>query len=287
MFYLGIDGGGTSCRARLETTAGELLGLGQAGPANVANNPQQAQDNILAASADAIRAANLSVSEEQQVHAVLGLAGYNLAAGRVAMDRWSSPFASTLITTDMHIACAGAHAGADGAIMIIGTGSSACLRLSGHYRELGGYGFPIGDQASGASMGLALVQHCLLVCDQLEPQSELVERVLHELGVTSGAGLAEAVHRVPPADFARLAPLIFEYAGRNEPLAQSLIANATAYIERMVNRLTELGAPRIALVGGLSRVLSGFLPAKLQTQLSEPLKAPVEGAALLARQQRH
>src|SRR2546429_9272076 len=32
-FYLGVDGGGTSCRARIEDAEGRLLGQGAAGPA--------------------------------------------------------------------------------------------------------------------------------------------------------------------------------------------------------------------------------------------------------------
>jgi ribulose kinase len=32
-FYIGVDGGGTSCRARIEDAAGHLLGEGAAGPA--------------------------------------------------------------------------------------------------------------------------------------------------------------------------------------------------------------------------------------------------------------
>src|SRR6266481_4560714 len=32
-FYIGVDGGGTSCRARIEDAEGRLLGQGAAGPA--------------------------------------------------------------------------------------------------------------------------------------------------------------------------------------------------------------------------------------------------------------
>jgi len=32
-FYIGVDGGGTSCRARIEDAQGRVLGQGAAGPA--------------------------------------------------------------------------------------------------------------------------------------------------------------------------------------------------------------------------------------------------------------
>ena len=38
--YLGVDGGGTGCRCRLETAAGEVLGSGIAGPASLRLGPK-------------------------------------------------------------------------------------------------------------------------------------------------------------------------------------------------------------------------------------------------------
>ncbi|WP_317932886.1 BadF/BadG/BcrA/BcrD ATPase family protein [Halioxenophilus sp. WMMB6] len=284
MYFLGIDGGGSNCRARLESATGELLGFGQAGPANVASNPEVAKANILAATADAVASANITPAEHLPIHAVLGLAGYNLAAGRVAMAEWRSPFANTFVTSDMHIACAGAHAGQDGAIMIVGTGSSAILCLGEQLQEVGGYGLPLGDQASGAEMGLTAVQLVLQCLDGLLPTTSLVQRVLQQVAVTSATELAEIFHKAKPVDFARLAPVVVELARSGDPHAEAIVAKAISYMTRMISHLQQAGAPRISLVGGLAEVLAAFLPEELQAKLAAAAMSPVEGAALLARE---
>jgi len=282
-YYLGIDGGGSSCRAHLENTAGDLLGSGRAGPANVASDAAQALANIELAAREALAAAGLTWLEASRVHAVAGLAGYNLAAGRSAVSHWQLPFATTQITSDMHIACAGAHAGEDGAIMILGTGSSAVVVLAGQLQEVGGYGFPIGDQASGAQMGLAAVQLTLQMCDQLIAPTSLLQAVLQHFNAGDAAQLSQVLQKAPPARFAELAPLVLSHASQNDSHARAIIAEACNYIVVMLARLQSLGALKLALVGGLAPLLQPQLPAQWQARLSTPELSPVAGAALMAR----
>ena len=51
--YLGIDGGGTGCRAALADADGRVIGRGEAAAANIWTDPEGALGNIL----DAARAA--------------------------------------------------------------------------------------------------------------------------------------------------------------------------------------------------------------------------------------
>ncbi|WP_346992949.1 BadF/BadG/BcrA/BcrD ATPase family protein [Alteromonas gracilis] len=60
LFFIGIDGGGTKCRARLEDSNGKLLGEGISGPANIMRNSELAKTSILEAISIAINAANTS-----------------------------------------------------------------------------------------------------------------------------------------------------------------------------------------------------------------------------------
>ena len=53
MFYLGIDGGGTGCRAQLEDASGRVVSQAQAGAANVVTDREGALANIIAAAARA------------------------------------------------------------------------------------------------------------------------------------------------------------------------------------------------------------------------------------------
>ena len=57
------------------------------------------------------------------------MAGGNSPAEAEALARWPFGFASQRVASDAEIACLGAHGTADGAILILGTGSIA-QRLS-------------------------------------------------------------------------------------------------------------------------------------------------------------
>jgi glucosamine kinase len=146
---LGIDGGGTGCRAAVCDASGRILGEGRSGPANIASDPDGALANILsaarAACPDGVALADLT--------AVLGLAGANVAQ---AADRLRPhlPFARARIETDAMIAVKGALGDDDGIVAALGTGSVfAAQRGAGGgpaIRQIGGWGVVLGDEGSGA-----------------------------------------------------------------------------------------------------------------------------------------
>ena len=76
--YLGVDGGGSGCRAAVADAAGRVLGHGAAASANIWTDPDGARANILAAAQAAVEAADAGARLGELV-AVLGLAGANIA----------------------------------------------------------------------------------------------------------------------------------------------------------------------------------------------------------------
>ncbi len=83
--FLGIDGGGTGCRAALAEADGRVLGRGEAAGANIWTDPEGSLRNILAAARAAMAEARLG-ADLSALTAVLGLAGANVpeAAARLA-----------------------------------------------------------------------------------------------------------------------------------------------------------------------------------------------------------
>ena len=74
-FFVGIDGGATSCRARIRDMDGSLLGEGESGPANIHSNFRLAMESIRLACEAALRSAAIGEHSLQHSHAGLGLAG--------------------------------------------------------------------------------------------------------------------------------------------------------------------------------------------------------------------
>ena len=71
-YVVGIDGGGTRCRALLQDIDGNTLGEGAAGPAIIMTNPEQAMGSVIDATLDAIESAALPITCEEGVASWIG-----------------------------------------------------------------------------------------------------------------------------------------------------------------------------------------------------------------------
>lgn len=282
-YLLGVDGGGTRCRVRLCDAAGNRLGEGLAGSANVRLGIENAYAAILSATDQALAAAGLDRSVLARTHAGFGLAGAVDEARKRAVRTFDHPFASVAVETDAHTACLGAHGGGDGAILILGTGSCGVFHRAGAFRVIGGWGFMISDQGSGAWLGLQLVRQALLAHDGVIAPTPLSQALMARFDAMP-ARLLDWSEQARPRDYGALAPLVLEYARQDDPLAQRLLEQSAGEAAALVDRLVELGADRICLMGGLSEPLRPWLPARLNPHFASSLGDAMDGAILLARQ---
>lgn len=74
-YFVGVDGGGTKCKARLENEQGELLGEGLSGPCNPAQSAEIAFSSIIEATTLALEAAAIPTIKISDLNVCLGLAG--------------------------------------------------------------------------------------------------------------------------------------------------------------------------------------------------------------------
>jgi len=279
---LGIDGGGTRCRARIADENGTVLGEGRAGSANTRLGLGRAFTAIQEATEQALSAAGLPSETLSQLHAGLGLAGLNMYSELENARAYPHPFAAVALASDAHIACLGAHSGQDGAILILGTGSCGCAILGEQSFTLGGWGFALSDQGSGAALGYAALRRALLAAEGIIPATAL-SQALMERFVNSPQQAVLWSDRATPRDYAALAPEIFEYAKQDDTLALELIQKSAADTELLIQALLARGAPSVALLGGIAEPLQPYLSVAIKAQLSKPQGSALDGALLLAR----
>jgi len=279
--FLGVDGGGTRTRARLRDASGGLLGEGEAGPGN-ARLGVAAFAEVLTASRRAVMAAGLSDSDLGLTHAGLGLAGTAQAADRAFVLARAHPFATMSVDTDAYTAWLGAHRGNDGAILILGTGSCGLAIVRKKRFNVGGWGADISDEGSGMAIGRDAVRRSVWALEGMAPVTPLAESILGAFDRNPEA-IVEWAAAAQPCDFARFAPLVLSMAKAGDLLACQVLDSAVRDIARMIRRLDELGAPAIALVGGLAAPISPFLPTEVRTKLVGPAADAMDGAILMAR----
>ena len=280
--FIGVDGGGTNCRARVEDEFGRYLGAGLAGGATTRLGIDNSIAAVMRACAAAAEDAGLPPDALARMHAGIGLAGVGRKGALEELQQRALPFHSVVYASDAMIACLGAHAGEDGGIVIAGTGSVGLALLNGREIRIGGYGFPISDEGSGAEIGLHAVRLVLRAHDGRIPATALARDLMARFGGDAFAVVAWA-ERASATDFASFAPRVFQHAEEGDPLATRIVTNAAQQIGVMVRRLKALGAPRVSLLGGLAAPLGGWFDADLRNELATPRHDAVAGALLLAR----
>lgn len=281
--FIGIDGGGTTCRARIRDASGALVGEGVGGPANARLDPALVMDSILTASRAAAKSAGIAPVELTRAAAGFGLAGAGLKRACAALLAEPHPFAAVAIETDAYAAWLGAHGGADGAILILGTGSCGLAVVSGRQSYVSGWGAEVSDEASGNWIGREVIRRALWAHDGRAARSALSEAVLARFDGSAEQAVAFAT-TARPAEYGRFVPLVLEHASRRDPLALAIVSQAAADATRIIARLLEVGAPSVCLLGGLARPLTEWLPPPVRAALAEPQGDAMEGAILLARQ---
>ena len=280
--YLGIDAGGTHTRARLVSGTGKVLGTGEAGPANTPAGLPQALESIEAAYTQAVTEAGLTEAEIATIHAGMGIAGLNRRGFLQGLKAHDFPFDTTAFASDAAIANLGAHEGEDGAIVAVGTGSVGFARIGDDISTIGGYGFPVSDEGSGAELGLRAIRRALWARDGRIPQSPMTLEVLDRFHESAGE-IVDWTARATPADYAALAPMVMNHAIQGDPNAELIVQEAARRIEAIIRTFLERGAPYCCLMGGMADPLREWLTPSIRARLRDPLGDALDGAILLAR----
>lgn len=280
-YYLGVDAGGTSCRVRLVDQSGAILGSGSGGPANTHVGIQQLFKTISTAAEQAIMVAGLDAAAVSSIRAGMGIAGINRTGMKAAIHALDWPFANLVLTSDSVIANLGAHRGGDGAILILGTGSVAMIKRGEDMYSIGGYGFPISDEGSGAALGLSAIRHALRALDgrtRPTPLSQAVTEQFEHAVPRVVAWMDEAT----PRDYARFAPRVFEFADKGDEIALSIVRDAAQHVERFIETIMAQGALRCALMGGVAARMKPWLRARVVDRLVDPIGDALDGAIIAA-----
>ncbi|WP_305810769.1 N-acetylglucosamine kinase [Photobacterium leiognathi] len=281
-FLVGVDGGGTSCRARICDISGNTLGEAKTGSANILLGSSVAMASINDAIATAAEQAGLNSSHFRHMSVGLALAGAEQQDAWYAFMKQSHPYGAITLNTDAYGACLGAWGGKDGAILIAGTGSCGILLKEGQQHVVGGREFPISDQGGGAVMGLRLIQQVLLSVDGIVEQTPLARSVLEYFNhdVDSIVSWSKTAR---PCDYGQFSPSIFAHAAQGDKLAVEMLLQTAADIEMWMNALIQRGADKICLMGSIAERIHAWLIPPLQQRIATPQGDAMDGAIAMAR----
>ena len=257
MLYLGVDGGGTKTQAVLfDTTTGNirsvLLGSG----------------NICVLGSDGCRKLFEQIriqlweelAPENITASAFAFAGAGRAAEREILKAILDDFGyqNFNILTDAEILHYSFFGPAAGILIAAGTGS-VCLMSNpdGTYRQIGGWGYILGDEGSGFHIGKLAIQHALHITDSCRPATKLAQKILdHYKTDTPKTIITQTYSLANPQRFvASCAQTVDKLAQKNDAHALAIInqvAHSLAQLAQVaINLNPDTQLPSIALAGGI------------------------------------
>lgn len=295
IFYLvGVDGGGTGTRVAIADCNRVELARANVGPSGLINGADVAWKAILSAVQDACSSVNQPMPALSEIAIGVGLAGVHNKKWANDFAEKNPGFAMLQLATDAYTTLLGAHQGEPGAIVAIGTGSvGEALLADGSRHEIGGWGFPSGDEAGGAWIGLRAVNHCQQVLDGRAKASAFSRAVVEYCTAQYCRGQRDAMFAwlstATQANYAAIAPLVVGHANQTNPVAEKIMVEAGTEIVKMIEAMDGLTSDitksplSIALCGSLANPLKKYLPSTLRKRLVAPRGDSVSGALLLIK----
>jgi glucosamine kinase len=284
--FIGIDGGGTKTKVRVEHSDGQLIGQAVSGPSNIRLSVDKAWQSIFHAISEVLNSADISLEDKNyRFHVGMGLAGCEVADIRNDFLNRPHPFTTLELNSDAHTACVGAHGGKEGAIIIVGTGAVGYQIQAGKGTKVSGWGFPHDDEGGGAWLGLEAVRLTFQWIDHRTERSPLVEDIFSYFN-NNLEHFVSWSNRANSTEFAKLAPLVINHSQQEEIAAVRLMKKAAHAIDRVGVALakTQTTPLRCSLFGGIAPFLEPWLSEELRETLVARESDANIGAVLMIRE---
>jgi len=294
-YVLGIDGGASRTRCVVADLSGNLVARGGGGPSNpLTAGVDTAAESILTAASEASGSRGIRAFKAS----VMGIAGTDRPSGAEALRSRLGGFdwGRLRIVSDAAVALAGATGCRPGVVVVSGTGSVAYgENEEGEKARAGGWGWRLGDEGSGYTIGNGALIASLRALDGRGPPTSLPDKIMRVLDLDDLGGLVDLVYSrgMGNREIATLTPLVGEAAEEGDAVAKSILEEAGEELglaaSAVARRLRMMDAFPVALTGGvfnlapvreaLGRRLGEAQPG---CRIIEPRFEPDVGAALLA-----
>jgi N-acetylglucosamine kinase-like BadF-type ATPase len=293
---IGLDGGGTSTRLLAKDSRGQqwteqgdtsnprIVGIDRA---------SQVATNLIASAIQAYP----GTTELRVCAGVAGAATSSIQEG--LKDSIMAHFKNDVdflieLTDDSIIAYEAAFSGDAGVLLMVGTGSMVLVRSTeGTFVRSGGWGYLLGDEGSGYSIGRAGVQAVTAAIDSSQ-STALASRAEAEFGVLTRDTVVDTVYG-SDYSLASFARAVLEEAGCGDGQSLEIVEQE---VRRLVSRLQALTEPgglsvpeSIKVTGGLSKsvpymtILANVIKEHFpKSDIARSGRDPVEGALWMASQ---
>lgn len=251
-YMIGIDAGGTHSTAIAYDENGKELGRAESGPGQINNDYELGIKNI----AQAVNELRDKIDGDC-IKVLAGIAGLSVVGNAPEVAATISSMVGNIPTraiTDSLLALYNGLEGADGALVIAGTGSVVNGRQNGSLIAVGGYGFLLGDEGSGYAITKAALQSALLSWDKREKNS-LIDLFVKEFNVDNMGEVPAKFYSLTSPEVASKAVKVAKLADSGDEDTRKIIADQAHLLARDIimclDRYEDPKPMRIALTGSV------------------------------------
>lgn len=306
MLVMGVDAGGTSTRAVLATAEGDCVGYGRGGSGNpTASGIPTALAGVRGAISGALDDAGATLADVRGI--VVAMAGHDARGGASdwILDPLKADGFSGALTFESDLLAMYSSGAVDavGYGVVCGTGASAVRVEGGRIAATAdGLGWLLGDRGSGFWIGRRAARAAVDELDGIGPATALTPRVLQAAGVAGddavdrGADgrparlerVVRALYAQRPVRLAALAPVVFDAADAQDPVAMRILIAAGEHLVRTLERVSAAPGPVVAggsivsREGAPQRLLRAHVAAAFGDQPLVVVDSGAAGATMLA-----
>ncbi|MCG8605112.1 hypothetical protein MJD09_08960 [bacterium] len=293
MYFLGIDSGGSKIKSMLVDLQRSSVRTNAGAAGNIAVLGKKIFKRNLT---DVISELLSGEPPSSVAQATFGVAG----AGRPDEKRLTEKIITELgftdftVMSDSQLLHYSFFKDRPGIVVESGTGSFCILRTpSGELKQLGGWGYLLGDEGSGFAIGREAIRKVLRENDSSERPSSLTNGLLAFYRVKQISQLVSAVYSSPdPQEYiASCAKLVSKLASKEDPKAvrivELVVSSLAERTEQALGYIDDDSTCKIALAGGvlshqsvvrsrlIERIRSGGFKVRFQDQVLSPRAAAV------------
>ncbi|WEV38185.1 N-acetylglucosamine kinase [Lactobacillus sp. ESL0680] len=269
-YQIGVDAGGTHTTAIAYDMQGQELERAEAGAGQVNTDYDNAIINI----SDAINHLLNQIDGDCQ-RILCGIAGLSVIGNAPQVAAAISSKVGNLPTraiTDSLLALYNGLEGADGGLVIAGTGSVFNGLQNGHIITTGGYGSLLGDEGSGYAIALSALKAALLSWDKREDNAliTMFNRIFAVDNIVDGTA---KFYQMTNPEVASMAVEVAKLADQGDVNATAIIKEQAELLARDIiigmDRYDNPKPMKVALTGSVlanNSMLRGFLEAKVHAK---------------------
>ena len=259
MYYIGIDGGGSTSRLLAVDKHLTPIGRNTGGPTNLAALPAEVVgENIRRLIEEFNAKTNTHIKDCEAI--CIGTAGADGDRNTAVMEKIFRDIGFTgkiKIVTDAVIALASKTKGKAGIVIISGTGSIGyAIDESGQASRCGGWGAFIDDSGSGYKIGMEAIRYALMDFDGRGQKTALTSKIIEFFELKRIDEVLKQVYSIPfdKAKIAKLSQLVRTAAQEGDTIAlliENTAAEDLALLAKTLISKSQLFAAQVILSGSI------------------------------------